>query len=315
MSSRLSYDDSDMPNTGAKDVLASAGTVREPDVFAKGNITKSSDAALAFDLLSSVDRANLNPVRRGQAVLNETYNNITLTAPPTPNKWDNITQLPINNLSNQICEMHPQFSALLLSRLPHDTTREILAQIPEALSGDVFSRLVTLKSPSSQAIALLENEFFDAMANQADTYDNAGESDTAFINLIYDMPAATQTAFINQLGKADGTDLLRHLERQNLEILGNYSQHTIQTLFYEAELSNVATALAGHNMRALDIFLSALSSRAQTQLSTRMQNQAQPSEAARIAAQLDLMRFAPDLQTEPNIFETDYGEPLAEILV
>ena len=200
------------------------------------------------------------PRERAQHIMEE------IRGPAGRTMWDKLGNVNETLLANYLKNEYPQTIAVVLSKVKPEQSARVLALLPQGLAVDVVSRMLHMESVQREVLdgveSTLRTEFMSNLVRSThrDSYELLAE---VFNNL----DRSVEQRLITALEERDGEAAERVKALMfTFQDLGRLSPQAIGSLLRVVEKEKLPVALKGASPAVLNVFLGAMSDRAQKML-------------------------------------------------
>lgn len=221
--------------------------------------------------------------------------------------WDKLGNVSEEVLANFLKNEYPQTIALVLSKIKPDHAAKVLTELPEELSMEVITRILSMEAVKKEVLdgieKTLRNEF---MSNLAKT--QRRDSHELLADIFNNFDRTTETRFMGKLEErnSEAAERVRAL-MFTFEDLLKISGTGVQTLLRGIDKDKLGVALKGASQDLRDLFFSNMSERAAKILKEDMDAMGPVRLKDVDEAQMIIVNVAKDLAAKNEIMIADQG--------
>lgn len=239
---------------------------------------------------------------RGGALMEE------LRGPAGRTTWDKLANVSEEVLASYLKNEYPQTIALVLTKVKPDHVARVLSVLPEDLSMEVITRMLTIESVKKEVLDAVEktlkSEFMTNLGKtqRGDTYEHMAE-------IFNNFDRQTESMFMGHLEERDSesAEKIRAL-MFTFEDLLQIDAVGIQTLLRATDKDKLATALKGASEKLKGLFFENMSERAAKIMKEDMETMGPIRLKDVDEAQLAIVNLAKELAAKGEIVISEGGE-------
>ncbi len=208
--------------------------------------------------------------------------------PAAARRFAGLDWLDTATIATLLADEHPQAAALVLAHLPEARAAAALDALPEAMRGDVVTRLATLKPVAPGVIADLEADLEAKLAAQESAANEALLAGTEFTARLVKL-STNKKVLLDALASVDA-ELAAEVAAQQFvfgDLLG-LGLKDMQLVLREADPQVLAVAMKGADAALQALIFSAMSKRAASQLQDDLAEKGPLKRAEVDAAQAEI---------------------------
>ena len=185
--------------------------------------------------------------------------------------WEKLANVNEQTLATYLKNEYPQTIAVVMSKITPDHAARVLGELPEELSTEVVTRILTAEPVKKEILAKIEDTLrHEFMANLAIT--TKRDSHEMMAEIFNNFDRSTEDRFMLALEgrNRESADKIKSL-MFTFEDLVRLDPNGVQVLLRTVDKDNLASALKGATDTLKDLFLSNMSERAGTILKEDME--------------------------------------------